>query len=99
MAEKKARQIAIYGKGSIGKSTISCNLSAALADMGLNIDLVFWDERLTTEQADETMAELGHTLQDRQRRIDAVAAAVILQSYLDSQERNQVFDKNPVSQA
>ncbi|MBN1579587.1 MAG: Holliday junction resolvase RuvX [Anaerolineae bacterium] len=74
-------------------------MKAALADMGLNVDLVFWDERLTTEQADETMAELGHTLQDRERRIDAVAAAVILQSYLDSQERNQVFDKNPASQA
>ncbi len=37
MAEKKARQIAIYGKGSIGKSTISCNLSAALADMGYKV--------------------------------------------------------------
>ena len=34
MAEKKVRQIAIYGKGSIGKSTIACNLSACLADMG-----------------------------------------------------------------
>ena len=29
------RQIAIYGKGGIGKSTISANLSAALAEKGL----------------------------------------------------------------
>ncbi|MDD1707293.1 MAG: P-loop NTPase, partial [Methanoregulaceae archaeon] len=28
------RQIAIYGKGGIGKSTIASNLSAALSEMG-----------------------------------------------------------------
>ena len=37
MAEKHVRQIAIYGKGSIGKSTISCNLSVALAEMGYKV--------------------------------------------------------------
>ena len=32
---KKTRQIAIYGKGGIGKSTISSNLTAALSCMGV----------------------------------------------------------------
>jgi len=32
---KKTRQIAIYGKGGIGKSTISSNLTAALSCMGI----------------------------------------------------------------
>ncbi|MGN1045334.1 MAG: AAA family ATPase [Candidatus Methanomethylophilaceae archaeon] len=31
------RRIAIYGKGGIGKSTTSANISAALADMGLKV--------------------------------------------------------------
>ncbi|MBI2875394.1 MAG: AAA family ATPase, partial [Candidatus Tectomicrobia bacterium] len=31
------RQIAIYGKGGIGKSTISANLSASLAEMGYQV--------------------------------------------------------------
>jgi nitrogenase iron protein NifH len=31
------KQIALYGKGGIGKSTTSANLSAALADTGLDI--------------------------------------------------------------
>ena len=60
-------------------------MKETLTAMGLNIELVLWDERLTTEQADETMIEIGHSFQDRRRRIDAVAAAIILQSYLDSQ--------------
>lgn len=31
------RRIAIYGKGGIGKSTTSCNITAALCDMGLTV--------------------------------------------------------------
>ncbi|MDR2398134.1 MAG: AAA family ATPase [Spirochaetaceae bacterium] len=34
---KKLKQIAIYGKGGIGKSTTTSNLSAALAEMGLRV--------------------------------------------------------------
>ncbi len=33
--QKKIRQIALYGKGGIGKSTISSNLTAALTGMGI----------------------------------------------------------------
>ena len=34
---KLAKQIAIYGKGGIGKSTMSSNISAALAFLGNNV--------------------------------------------------------------
>lgn len=37
MGEHKPKQIAIYGKGGIGKSTTTSNISAALADAGYRV--------------------------------------------------------------
>jgi nitrogenase iron protein NifH len=37
MSNKKIKQIAIYGKGGIGKSTTTSNLSAALSKMGFRV--------------------------------------------------------------
>ncbi|NIR48625.1 AAA family ATPase [candidate division KSB1 bacterium] len=51
------RQIALYGKGGIGKSTTSGNLAAALADMGYHIMLVGCDPK-----QDSTMALSGGEL-------------------------------------
>jgi putative Holliday junction resolvase len=58
-------------------------LRQVLAEMVLDVDLVFWDERLTTEQAEQILIASGRGRRDRQARVDAVAAAAILQSYLD----------------
>ena len=43
--EKKIRQIAFYGKGGIGKSTISSNLAAVYAERGLNTMVVGCDPK------------------------------------------------------
>ena len=37
MASKKTKQIAIYGKGGIGKSTTTSNISAALVEAGYRV--------------------------------------------------------------
>lgn len=50
--------------------------------------VVLWDERLSTAQAERLIHETGRRVQ--RERIDAAAAAVILQSYLDAQ-------RNPTS--
>ncbi len=63
-------------------------LSEALQAEGLDLPLIFWDERLSTMRAQEMMISAGRTARDRQARIDAVAAAVILQDFLDEQRSN-----------
>ena len=45
--------------------------------------IVFWDERLTTVAATNTLIEGGVRRSDRKTKVDKVAAALILQSYLD----------------
>ena len=56
------------------------------ADLGaaLGIPVVLWDESYSTRRAREAMIEAGRRRKERRQRLDAVAAAVILQDYMDS---------------
>jgi len=50
----------------------------------LDIPVETWDERYTTVAAEGKMIEAGVRRDKRKKRIDAVAAALILQEYLDT---------------
>jgi nitrogenase iron protein NifH len=72
MTEQKTRQIAIYGKGGIGKSTTTQNLTAGLVELGKKIMVVGCDPK-----ADSTRLLLGgmhqktvlDTIRDNQQNI------------------------------
>jgi putative Holliday junction resolvase len=49
----------------------------------LELPVILWDERLSTAQAERLVHESGNRV--RRDTIDAAAAAVILQSYLDAE--------------
>ena len=49
------------------------------------IRVIFWDERLSTVEAERRLKEAGRSL--RGREVDAEAAAVILQAYLEYRGR------------
>jgi putative Holliday junction resolvase len=49
----------------------------------INLPLVFWDERLSTHEAERTMIEADLSRAKRAEKIDAAAAAIILQGALD----------------
>ena len=49
---------------------------------GLNIPVTLWDERLSTIDADEVLAEAEVAAADRKQYIDKIAAAFILEYYL-----------------
>lgn len=49
-----------------------------------NIEVVLWDERLTTIQAERVLIEGKVRRENRKKYIDKTAAAIILQSYLET---------------
>ena len=51
----------------------------------LDLPLDYWDERLTSAIAERRMIEAGMRRNQRKERVDAVAAAIMLQGYLDAQ--------------
>ena len=48
------------------------------------LDVVMWDERLTTVEAERTLIESQVRRENRKQYIDKIAAVFILQGYLDS---------------
>ena len=52
----------------------------------VGIPIRTWDERLTSVQANRSLREAGMRGQQRRQTVDKVAAAILLQSYLDSVE-------------
>lgn len=51
------------------------------------LEVVLWDERLTTVEADRTMMQVGIRRENRKEYVDELAAIFILQGYLDYQGR------------
>ncbi len=54
------------------------------------LDLRYIDERLTTKSAQQALISGGMRRQERKGTVDKVAAALILQSWLDSQANGQI---------
>lgn len=68
----------------------AAELREGLREMGLDAKVVLWDERLSTEEARRAMIDTGQTVEERRYRVDQVAAAIILQSYLDQRAEGLV---------
>ena len=52
----------------------------------LSVPVLLVDERLTTVEAIEIMDEAGIKVSERERYVDMIAATIILQEYMNSQE-------------
>ena len=74
-------------KGMGGRDTASTQLArrlaAELAQTGLDVEL--WDERLSSAQAERVLLDAGRRREQRRDERDRVAAAIILQGWLDAQ--------------
>jgi len=60
-------------------------LEASLREAGIEVPVLLWDEYGSTERAQGAMIGSGRGARSRRERLDAAAAAAILQDYLDAQ--------------
>jgi putative Holliday junction resolvase len=48
----------------------------------LHLPVIFWDERLTSVEAERVLREGGASLEQRKASVDRMAAVLLLESYL-----------------
>jgi len=71
--------------GSVGKRAEITQAFVNFLKNNLELPIIIQDERLTTSQAKNILLEADVSRQGRKKVIDKMAAALILQSYLDQQ--------------
>ncbi|MEO8897630.1 MAG: Holliday junction resolvase RuvX [Candidatus Dormibacter sp.] len=70
--------------GSEGDSAVDARVIAEQLHRRTGLPVEMWDERFTTVAAERSMIAAGHRRGKRRETIDAVAATLLLQSWLDS---------------
>lgn len=88
--EKKAEQIVVglpkNMDGSMGFRSEACQALGTLIQSLTEVPVVYWDERLTTVSAHRILSENNVRGKKRKNVVDAVAADIILQDYIDSRK-------------
>ena len=89
MAEKHEVERFVVGNplNLDGSAGLQAERSRDFADRlkeAIGLPVVLWDERFTSLSAEKTLIEAGVRRKKRRGAIDRMAAAIMLQSYLDS---------------
>ncbi|MFH1594484.1 MAG: Holliday junction resolvase RuvX [Candidatus Omnitrophota bacterium] len=70
--------------GSHGPKAMEASSFAETLEKKLDRPVKLWDERMSTMEAERVMIEADTSRRKRKRKIDKLAACVILQSYLNA---------------
>ena len=73
-------------EGDEGESAIESRALAESVAARTGLPLELWDERLTTARALRAVREQGGSTRGRKEDVDALAAAVLLQHFLDARK-------------
>lgn len=73
--------------GKVGEQAAGAQKFAEQLENTLGLPVILWDERYSTVAADRALIEAGVRRKRRQQIRDSVAALLILQTYLDRQQR------------
>lgn len=75
--------------GKIGPAARTTQDEIEELKVALSVPVYSYDERLTSKTANESMMQANMKAQARRRIVDKIAAAVMLQGWLDQVDRNQ----------
>jgi len=75
--------------GREGPQAMDTRIYADALATALDLPLDYWDERLTTTIAERSLIANGARRDKRREQIDSVAAAIMLQSYLDAKKNRR----------
>jgi putative Holliday junction resolvase len=70
--------------GSYGPAALKVQEFTAALKGALTTPMRFWDERLTSAQANRFLIDAKVRRDQRKQKVDKTAAAILLQSYLDA---------------
>lgn len=73
--------------GSEGPRAQLCREFAQILGEATGLEIILWDERRTTVEAHNILSQHNYHGQKRKNTVDAVAASLILEGYLNSQRR------------
>lgn len=69
---------------TVGERVEKTEAFAEMLRRRTGLEVVMWDERLSTVEAQRTMMDAGIRREDRDKYVDKIAATIILQGYLSS---------------
>jgi len=69
--------------GTYGAAAVQVEEFVDALKSEIPVPIKTWDERLTSAQANRSLIEANVRRQKRKQKVDAMAAALLLQSYLD----------------
>jgi putative holliday junction resolvase len=76
----------LTAEGDEGGSAVESRALAQSVAARTTLPLELWDERLTTARALRAVREQGGSIRGRKKEVDALAAAVLLQHFLDARK-------------
>ena len=76
--------------GQAGTQAQKAEVYADMLRRRFSVEVLLWDERLTTAEAQRVLKSSGVSLEKRQQAIDRMSAVLLLQSYLDRMEMGRL---------
>lgn len=91
LASEKNAGLILVGKplhmsGREGRQVEHAREFAGRLQAATGLPIEFWDERLTTVEAQRVLRKSGISIQKRAQAVDRLAAVILLESYLDSRK-------------